>query len=611
MSDPNLDEILATYRRLHDLCRSVDVALVAYLHRGSFELLSARVTVGTGLTVAPPRLFKRGNWFALRTRHPPHVFERCLEWTTKGRYWEKLLKEQPGEVIPSQAPRPWASNGFGRSRAVVLGSGDAPISASVVTSWGKTFSTSQVHREWVNDIEASDDFHDLTTFIDVFALRQPFRSPDEPRQVHAEVEIPLYEEQILRAPEATTVRFATPVRSWTDLKAKWKRGNETGLATVTESDGYVDLIVQGRPIGIELSLVYRDQPLAKMPVAPPPADVKGLKMALSDRQAADARATKAVGEVHAQLARSLAANRGTNDALVFRRGLHEGVRDLRARLVDIYADVAASQPSLRDELVKAIADRVAAFISSSVASRRGSDSVVAAREAARLVPAVSIDTGRDFDLAVHERLKKASLAGTTDATMTVLFLSANPDPNNPLDVEKEQNRVAKVRNGSKHQDRVRIESLPDLDLPEFAKSLRLHRPTIVHFCGHGGPDGSLTIRDQDGHAYDMAPKGLAKLLALQKSTTRLIVLNACFSNALADLLIADVDCVIGMRIEVADDAAILFAQVFYGALFDGSSLGEAFATATAVVGARYCDESDIPVLRARVGVDPDSIRLIS
>lgn len=192
----------------------------------------------------------------------------------------------------------------------------------------------------------------------------------------------------------------------------------------------------------------------------------------------------------------------------------------------------------------------------------------------------------------------------------LLFLSANPDPQAPLNVEREENRINVVRNASKHQAHVRIECLPDVDLHEFARRLRLHRPTIVHFSGHGRNDGSLTMRDHNGATYDMDPRGLARLLAVQKATIRLVVLNACFSGELADLLISDLDCVIGMRDAVNDDAAILFAQAFYSALFDGNSVHDAFETSAAPVTARYHDEGDIPVLRTKAGVNPSELRLV-
>jgi hypothetical protein len=61
---------------------------------------------------------------------------------------------------------------------------------------------------------------------------------------------------------------------------------------------------------------------------------------------------------------------------------------------------------------------------------------------------------------------------------------------------------------------------------------------------------------------------------------------------------------------VSDDAAILFAQTFYSALFDGKTVGESFATSAATIEARYHDEKDVPILMAKAGIDPDQVRLV-
>ena len=219
--------------------------------------------------------------------------------------------------------------------------------------------------------------------------------------------------------------------------------------------------------------------------------------------------------------------------------------------------------------------------------------------------------GRGMTFNEAEKRAAASLPFRIgEATTVVLFLSANPDAKSPLQVEKEQNRIVKVRNGSRHQDKVRIEGLPDTDLLEFTKSLRLHAPLIVHFAGHGDVDGSLLMRDENQKKYNMRPEGVAKLVLLEKATVRLVVLNACYSSALADLLVAEIDCVVGMSAAVSDVAAILFSQTFYGTLFDGDTVARAFSAGEAAVRARYPDEAGVPVLKARRGFDPASFRIV-
>ncbi|MEQ1735323.1 MAG: CHAT domain-containing protein [Rhodoglobus sp.] len=190
----------------------------------------------------------------------------------------------------------------------------------------------------------------------------------------------------------------------------------------------------------------------------------------------------------------------------------------------------------------------------------------------------------------------------------LLFLSANPE-DAKLDLDREQNRVVAARGKSTHKSRIRIEGLPDLHLPQLPDTLRLHRPGIVHFAGHGDVDGSLVMKDQDGEPCPMRPAGLVRLLALRKDSVRLVVLNACFSAELAQLLAADIDCVIGMSDEVSDGAATLFAEVFYSALFEGETVAQAFETSAASVAARYPGESHVPQITMKSGVNAADLAL--
>ena len=194
--------------------------------------------------------------------------------------------------------------------------------------------------------------------------------------------------------------------------------------------------------------------------------------------------------------------------------------------------------------------------------------------------------------------------------LVLLFLSANPDASSPLKVEKEQARVTRTRNGSKHQDRIGIEALPDVDLTQVPKTMRLHKPAVLHFAGHGSPSGALLMRDHNGHPSQMNPSGVARLIRQQKDVIRLVVLNACFSDALTSLLVEDIDCVVGMQSAVRDEPAILFSESFYGALFDGTSVAYAFEAALGVVEALYDDEAEHPRLRCKAGVDAATVYLV-
>jgi diguanylate cyclase (GGDEF)-like protein len=129
-------------------------------------------------------------------------------------------------------------------------------------------------------------------------------------------------------------------------------------------------------------------------------------MGLTDREAADLRVGDAVAKAYKTLARHEQSNRHM-PGLGFRNGLIEATGELAANLVEIYAAIdGAGERPLRDELVKVVTDRVKAFIQSSVASQRGANAAMAAREGVNLAAVHEGSIGRNFDLAVYERAKQ-------------------------------------------------------------------------------------------------------------------------------------------------------------------------------------------------------------
>ena len=93
------------------------------------------------------------------------------------------------------------------------------------------------------------------------------------------------------------------------------------------------------------------------------------------------------------------------------------------------------------------------------------------------------------------------------------------------------------------------------------------------------------------------------------SAARLIVLNACFGNDMADTLLEVVDCVVGMRGAIGDDDARSFAVGFYRALGNRSSIGNAVEQAVATLAAKRPSCEKLPVCRTRSGVAAEQLFL--
>lgn len=93
------------------------------------------------------------------------------------------------------------------------------------------------------------------------------------------------------------------------------------------------------------------------------------------------------------------------------------------------------------------------------------------------------------------------------------------------------------------------------------------RPAILHVGAHATAEGVLL---DDGEA----PVGWWRKLA-QRYPFRLVVLNACESLDIVDAMQdAGVMAVVGMRKEISDKMAVLFAAEFYGWLMRGQTVAE-------------------------------------
>jgi len=90
---------------------------------------------------------------------------------------------------------------------------------------------------------------------------------------------------------------------------------------------------------------------------------------------------------------------------------------------------------------------------------------------------------------------------------------------------------------------------------------------------------------------------------------RILVLNACYSEAQAEELRTSVDCVVGMTGAIHDDAARSFAVGFYRGLGNRMSLGLAVEHAVATLAAKQLPDEHLPRCRTRDGIDAHQIVL--
>jgi hypothetical protein len=191
--------------------------------------------------------------------------------------------------------------------------------------------------------------------------------------------------------------------------------------------------------------------------------------------------------------------------------------------------------------------------------------------------AFSPENFRVFDVIVHVLGSKQSItiANKQPKSVRVLLMAANPKPTSHIDLELEirtlQEELSKSVNRDSIDLKIGIAAYPE----DLIRLLREHRPNILHFSGHGTNDG-LVFRSRDKGVL-VTVTALAKVL-LDRGV-ELVVLNACFSDQHAELLLPAVRAVIGTTAAVEDDAAIRFAGAFYRTLADGHTIRDSLRDA--------------------------------
>jgi WD40 repeat protein len=209
---------------------------------------------------------------------------------------------------------------------------------------------------------------------------------------------------------------------------------------------------------------------------------------------------------------------------------------------------------------------------------------------------------------------------------TILFLAANPLGTDRLALDQEARAILAELERSGHRDQFELVTRWAAQPLDLLRELRKLKPTVVHFSGHGGhsepgkpstgeapsrsvvgepgsPDSEvqhgLFFQGPDGRPQLVSTAALEETFGAAGSSVKLIVLNACYSEAQAEALLAHVDCVVGMGGSIGDDAARNFAVGFYGGLGERESVAAAYKQGRAAISLEGLRDSDRPQLKVR------------
>jgi hypothetical protein len=182
----------------------------------------------------------------------------------------------------------------------------------------------------------------------------------------------------------------------------------------------------------------------------------------------------------------------------------------------------------------------------------------------------------------------------------ILFLGANPSMTTRLALDKEVCEISQRLVKAAHRDEIRLVQEWAVRAEDLQEHLLRHRPSVVHFSGHGNSSGQLLVENGAGRAVPLGREAVSRLFHVLRKNIRCVVLNACFSADQASAIAEHIDCVVGMTTAVRDSVAITFAGAFYQGLGFGESVQSAFDLG--------CNQIDVAALDAARGATLSKIR---
>jgi tetratricopeptide (TPR) repeat protein len=182
---------------------------------------------------------------------------------------------------------------------------------------------------------------------------------------------------------------------------------------------------------------------------------------------------------------------------------------------------------------------------------------------------------------------------TVAPPLRILAMTASPSDQDPLDIEREQERIRRALEPLEQQGQVALTWLAGQTARDLQRALQRGPWHVFHFIGHGDYDarqgeGVLGLCNEQGKTAYLYATQLARLLA-DHAALRLTILNSCngargdqqdvFSSTAATLARFGLPAVLAMQEEISDDAATEWTHAFYEALATGLPVDAAVAEA--------------------------------
>ena len=310
------------------------------------------------------------------------------------------------------------------------------------------------------------------------------------------------------------------------------------------------------------------------------------------------------------------------------------VGDIQKKLAQKEKEIAAAEKTYHNEETK---------VNKKAADAEKKRIQEASRQSAALEQAIHRQEQLQFQMRQEIDEMKA-----LPEKITVLFLAANPKSTPQLNLDEEAVLLSErlVRDDvytSIHIEEYEIEArdtklgpeeitrdipgvgddaLKDLDdrgiirigaevrAGDILQAINETNPTIVHFSGHGTDLGELVLLNPDGTEKFVSAEAITAAMATASDTIRLVVFNACFSEAQAESVVNHIEAAVGMSDSIDDETACVFAAQLYSSIGFGRSLQTAFNQAKAALLLENVPDENVPTLYTRDDVNANEMYLV-
>ena len=195
--------------------------------------------------------------------------------------------------------------------------------------------------------------------------------------------------------------------------------------------------------------------------------------------------------------------------------------------------------------------------------------------------------------------------------ITVLFIASNPLDQEQLRLDEEVRAITDMIRKSEHRDAVKLVSCWAVRPLDLLQAINEHKPTVIHFSGHGSDQDEIIFQNEYGDAKPVSKHALVQTMAAASGDIKLIFFNPCYSANQAKAVVESIWAAIGMNNSIGDDAARVFAAQFYSSIGFGHSIRKSFDQALAALMLEGINEQDIPELFVSSNIDAAQIVLVS